>query len=82
MAAKQTGVRVKLNSQVLTRKLIAGVTLIAFLVMVISSLKAGVGVVALLWRALAVFLVLWLIGRVLITVMSTYEEMSGGQNKA
>ena len=92
MAHKMVTHKLKLSSQVMVRKLIASVAVVAFLVMLVSSLRAGgwnltqmnwdSGSFWILVRIGIVLFILKVIGVVLLKIMSTYEEIGSGQDKA
>ena len=71
---------VKRISYVHIQKLIAAVSLLGFLVVAVGGLRANIGVVAIAFRAFMVILVVGIVGRVVVQVLATYEEMNSGQS--
>jgi len=69
----------KKTSFVHLQKLMAAVSLLAFFVIAVAGLRANVGVVTITFRALLVILVVGIIGRVIVQILATYEEMNSGQ---
>lgn len=61
------------------QKLIAGVSLLCFLVILIAGLQADVRMITIAVRAMIVMLVIKVIARVVISVLATYEEMNSGE---
>lgn len=66
-------------SYVPLQKLFAGVSLLAFMVVVIVGLIAQVGVVTIAFRSMIVILVVTIVSRVVVRILSTYEEINSGQ---
>jgi hypothetical protein len=66
-------------SYVLFHKFAAAVSLLAFVVMIISGLMAEARLTTITYRALIAMLVVGLVSRVVIRVVATYEEMNSGQ---
>ena len=79
MAAEKTKKRIRKVSYAYVQRLFAGVSLLAFVVMVISGMMAHVGVVTIAFRALVVMLVISLVARVVVKTLAAYEEMNSGQ---
>lgn len=67
-------------SYVPVQKLMAGVALLCFIVTAISGVMAEVGVVTVAFRASVVILVIGMIGRLVVRILATYEEMSSGKS--
>lgn len=78
MAAKKSKV-LKRTSFVVVQKLIAASTLLAFFTVVVIGLMANVSVVTIAIRSVVVFLVVGVVGRIVVQVLSTYEEMNSGK---
>lgn len=80
MAAKKVkGKFTKRVSYVHIQKLMAAVSLLSFFVIAVAGLMANVGVVTIAFRALFVMIVVGIIGRVIVQILATYEEMNSGQ---
>lgn len=82
MAAKgNAGTKLKKRvSFVFLQKLFAAVSLVAFFVIAAAGIMANVGVLTIAFRALLVIIVIGLIGRLVVQVLATYEEMISGQS--
>lgn len=80
MAKKISKKIIKRVSYVHIQKLMAAVSLLAFLVVVVAGLRANVGVIAITFRAFLVIFVVGILGRVIVQVLATYEEMNSGQS--
>ena len=61
------------------QKLAASVCLLALVVMLAGGLLAGVPVITVSYRACAVMVVVKIITRILVSVLSTYEEIDSGK---
>ena len=81
MTKKKVTQKVKLSSQIMVKKLMHLVALVAFFLVGIAGLRAGVSVVMVTLRGAAVMLVILFVNFILLKVMSTYEEISGEQDK-
>ncbi|RMG42248.1 MAG: hypothetical protein D6719_06810 [Candidatus Dadabacteria bacterium] len=77
MAAKKN-IKVRKNYAHI-HKLFAGVSLLAFLVVVISGLQAQASVFTIIIRSTIVILIIGIIGRILLRILATYEEMNSGK---
>jgi hypothetical protein len=60
------------------QKLQAGVMLLSLSVVIIGGVLARVSIGTILFRATVVALVLFIVGRVVLRALTTYEEMNGG----
>ena len=58
------------------KKVFAAVSMLAFLVIIIAGLKANVRFITIAYRATAVMFVIFVISRVILKVISGYEEMN------
>lgn len=64
---------------VFLNKLLAAVSMLAFLVVIISGLRAESSVVSITFRAFIVILCISVIGRVAASVINSYEGMNSGK---
>ena len=71
--------RIKRVSYVHLQKLFAAVSLLALFVVAATGVMANVGVVTIAIRALMVMIVIGVIGRLVVQILATYEEMNSGQ---
>jgi apolipoprotein N-acyltransferase len=78
MAAKK-GVSGKSDQYLMFKKLFAGVAMLAFIVILIAGLKANARLVTIAYRATIVMVVILFVNRVVIKVLSGYEEMNSGK---
>lgn len=60
------------------QKFYSGFTLLALVVVVVGGMISGVSLDTILFRVLVVVWGLFLVGRILLRILTTYEEMSGG----
>lgn len=60
-------------------KLAAGISLLAFIVIVAAGVRAQAGVVSITLRAFLVILAIGLISRIVIGILATSEEMNSGK---
>jgi hypothetical protein len=60
-------------------KLLAGISLVTFIVIVIAGVAAEARFFTITIRAAIALLIISLVGRVVMQVISSYEEMNGGQ---
>ena len=83
MAGKKKSIEpkrvIKRVSYVLLQKLFAAVSLLAFLVIAGAGLMSNVGVITIVIRAVVVIMIIGIIGRLVVQVLATYEEMNSGQ---
>ncbi|MCB0353329.1 MAG: hypothetical protein KDD64_07395 [Bdellovibrionales bacterium] len=63
----------------LIHRLKAAVALLAFLVVVVAGMMAGLSVGTIMIRATIVLLCIFVISRVVIQIMVTHEEMNSGE---
>ncbi|MBX7139231.1 MAG: hypothetical protein K1X83_14750 [Oligoflexia bacterium] len=80
--SKTTGAskrHIKRVSYVHLQKLFAAVSLLALFVVAATGVMANVGVVTIAMRALLVIIVIGVIGRLVVQILATYEEMNSGQ---
>lgn len=75
MAAKGKGG----GSFVAVKKLFAAVQMLSFIVIMIVGLKAQVGLVTIAFRAAVVMFVILLVNRIVVKVLSGYEEINSGK---
>ena len=61
-------------------KFASAISLLTFFVVVVSGLMAEVSVVTITYRACVVIVLVAMIGRVLLSILATYEEMNSGQS--
>ena len=66
-------------SYVYLQKLFAGVSLLAFMVVVIVGLLAQVSVVTIAFRSMIVILMVTIVSKIIVRILSTYEEINSGQ---
>ncbi len=76
MAAKKKKKAAKGGKFVVIKKIFAGVAMLSFLVTIFAGVKADVRFITIAYRATAVMLVVFVISRVVIKVLSGYEEMN------
>ena len=76
---KKKGKKVLKGSYIAVQKLLAGVSLLGFVVVMTAGLRSGVGIVTITVRAGMVMLVVAVIGRLVMQVLSTYEEINSGK---
>ena len=79
MAGKREVIGHKKVSFLWLHKLAAGVSLIAFLVVIAAGVMAEVSVFTIAFRALVVILAVSVVSRILVRVLATYEEMNSGK---
>ncbi len=79
MASKRETKTIKRASYVHIQKLLAGVALLAFIVVVVAGLMAGAGVVSICIRATLVILTVILVRIFVIQILEAYEEMNSGK---
>ena len=83
MAAKADKVRVKLESYAYVHKLAAGVSLLAFFVIIMAGWRVDAPLPSkidlILWRAAVVLVVIQLVTLVVVRILKTYEEMNSGE---
>lgn len=80
MAAEKKSTKlVKKANYAFIHKLAAGVSLLAFLVVVIAGLQARASVGTIAIRATVAIIVVALISRVLVRILASYEEMNSGK---
>ena len=60
-------------------KLFSGVGLLAFTVIVAAGLMAEASVFTITWRAALVIIVISLVNRMVVSILSAYEEMNSGK---
>ena len=58
------------------KKIFAGVAMLAFLVTIVAGLQAEVRFITIAYRATAVMFVVFVISRVVLKIISGYEEMN------
>lgn len=74
MAAKDAKLKRKISFLHL-KKLQAGVSLLAFLIMLISGMMAGNSIITITQRSFLAIVVIMVITRVVVSILVTYEEM-------
>jgi hypothetical protein len=75
MAAKKKPAR-KGDPYMVIKKILAGVSMLAFLVTIFAGIKADVRFITIAYRATVVMFVIFIISRVIIKIISGYEEMN------
>ena len=70
--------RQKLHTDELLGKFSALLSLLAFFVILVGGIRAGVEVTTIVWRASIIFVIIGVLKRVLLRVIATYEEMNRG----
>lgn len=79
MAARKKKKAVAGGRYVVIKKIFAGVAMLAFLVTIIAGIKAEVRFITIAYRSTAVMFVVFIISRVVIKVLSGYEEINSGK---
>jgi hypothetical protein len=85
MAASKSGAPkgnkkiIKKVSYAYLQKLAAAVCLLAFVVMLAAGLLAGVSVITITYRACIVMVAVKVIARILVSVLTNYEEIDSGK---
>lgn len=74
--AKPKVVPIKKVNYAHIHKLMVGVALLAFVVVIASGLSSGASIFSISWRALVVMLLVKLISVVVLRIITTYEEMN------
>ncbi len=82
MAAKTLTIKKKLPSYAVLHKMMAGVALLAFCVVVVSGLRAGVYAYIIAYRAALAMVVIGIVSRIVIRVLITYEEIQSGKDES
>ena len=84
MAAKKVVYKQKVSADLVLRKLIAGVGITAILVILVATVRAGASFQSfawtVAWKGCVVLLILKVLSVVLVRIVTTYEEISGGQD--
>ena len=60
-------------------KLAAIVSMVGFLVTILGGVMSGARIMTIVFRSLAVILVVGVVSRVIIRILSTYEELNSGK---
>ena len=71
--------RVRKVSYKAIHKLANGVVLLAFMVILVAGLMAGVSMFLITFRAFVVWLVVVAVTRMVVSILAAYEEMSSGK---
>jgi len=83
MAAEQEKIRVKLGNFAYVHRLAAGVSILAFFVIVVAGWRIDaplpVRVDLIVWRAFVTLVTIHFITRIVVRILKTYEEMNSGQ---
>lgn len=79
MASERGKKAVKSVAYVHIQKLLAGVALLAFVVVAVAGFMAGAGVVSICIRATFVILAVIVVRIFVIQILETYEEMNSGK---
>ena len=86
MAAKQSSTRIKLDSFAYVHKFSAGVSVLAFFVIMMAGWRVDAALSSkidlILFRVFVVLVVINLITRVVVRILKTYEEMNSGEAQA
>lgn len=61
------------------KKIFAGVAMLAFIVTIVAGLKAEVRFITIAYRATGAMLLIFIISRVVLKIVSGYEEMNRGK---
>lgn len=69
----------KIPAQTLLHKLFAGVALLIFVLVIVVGVKAGVRLETIVYRSALAMLVVGIIGRGVLRVLTTYEEMNSDE---
>ncbi|MCO6430358.1 MAG: hypothetical protein J5J00_05805 [Deltaproteobacteria bacterium] len=77
--AKKKKESTKVGRYVVIKKLLAGVAMMAFVVVVISGLKSEVSLNTIAYRAAAAMFAVYVVNRIVIKVLASYEEMNSGK---
>jgi hypothetical protein len=77
MATKE--MKQKLSSQAVLKKLFAGVSLLAFVIIIVVGLQSGVRLTVIVYRSALAMIVIGIVARVILRVLTTYEEMNCGK---
>ena len=83
MANKQDRNKIKLDSFAYVHKFSAGVSVLAFFVILMAGWRVDAGLSSkidlIIFRAFVVLVVINLITRVVVRILKTYEEMNSGE---
>jgi len=79
MAAKKKAVSLKGDRFLAFKKLLAGVSMMAFVVITVAGIRAEARFVTIAYRATAIMLIILVVNRILIKILSGYEEMNSGK---
>lgn len=69
----------KLNHLVAFKKFCAGLSMMAFMVIVANGLRAEVSLTTIAYRATGVMFVIYLLSRIIVRILASYEEMNSGK---
>lgn len=75
MAAKNKPTK-KNDAYLAIKKIFAGVSMLAFLVTIVAGLRAEVRFETIAYRSTAVMFIIFIVSRVVVKVISGYEEMN------
>ncbi|MCB0340175.1 MAG: hypothetical protein KDD53_11255 [Bdellovibrionales bacterium] len=78
MASESKAQLTRKTRYVLFHKLAAGLSLVAFVVVIVGGFMEGVGIMTITWRACIVMIAISFITRILMRVWATLEEAKGG----
>ena len=73
------GKKVKVASFIGLQRLFAGVAMLALLVTIVAGLRAEVRFTVIAYRAMGVMFLVFVVSRVVIRVLASYEEMNSGK---
>jgi predicted ferric reductase len=79
MADKKKKKNVKTVSFAYIHKLAAGVSLLALLVVMLAGIMAEASVVSISVRSVLVIIVISIVSRIVIQILSSYEEINSGK---
>ena len=71
--------KIKLDSFSHIHRLMAAVSLLAFMVVIVSGMQAQVGITTIVVRATLVMAGISIFSRIIIRALATYEEMHSGK---
>lgn len=79
MAAKAKATSLKGDRFVVFKKLFAAVAMLAFIVIIVAGMRAEARFVTIAYRATAAMLVVFVVNRIVIKILSGYEEINSGK---
>ena len=76
---KKKGTTLKGDRFLGIKKLFAGVAMVAFVVVIVAGVRAEARFSTIAYRSTAVMLVVFIVNRIIIKILSGYEEMNSGK---